>query len=152
MLTLHASGGSEMMKAARAAAEQFAEPPTLLAVTALTSISETEAARIGIPGNIAGWVETLAGLALESGIQGMVASPHEVAGLRSRFGTEPRLVIPGIRPAGASAQDQARTSTPAGAIRAGASYLVVGRPILQAPAPAAAADAIVSEIAAADTN
>jgi orotidine-5'-phosphate decarboxylase len=149
MLTLHASGGSEMMKAARAAAEQFADPPTLLAVTALTSISETEASRIGISGSIAAWVETLAGLALESGIQGMVASPHEVAGLRSRFGTEPRLVIPGIRPAGASAQDQARTSTPAGAIRAGASNLVVGRPILQSPDPAAAADAIVAEIAAA---
>jgi orotidine-5'-phosphate decarboxylase len=152
MLTLHASGGSEMMKAARAAADQFADPPTLLAVTALTSISETEAARIGIPGNIASWVEILAGLALESGIQGIVASPHEVAGLRARFGTEPRLVIPGIRPAGASTQDQARTATPAGAIRTGASYLVVGRPILQAPDPAAAADAIVAEITAAITK
>jgi orotidine-5'-phosphate decarboxylase len=118
----------------------------------LTSISETEAARIGIPGNIASWVEILAGLALESGIQGIVASPHEVAGLRARFGTEPRLVIPGIRPAGASTQDQARTATPAGAIRTGASYLVVGRPILQAPDPAAAADAIVAEITAAITK
>jgi orotidine-5'-phosphate decarboxylase len=149
MLTIHASGGSEMMKAARTAAEQFPTPPTLLAVTALTSISESDAARIGISGGIAGWVENLATLALESGIHGMVASPHEVAGLRKRFGSEPRFVIPGIRPAGASAQDQARTSEPAGAIRAGASYLVVGRPILQAPDPAAAADAIVAEIGAA---
>jgi orotidine-5'-phosphate decarboxylase len=152
MLTLHASGGSEMIKAAVAAATQFENPPTLLAVTALTSISETEAARIGIAGRVGDWVEILAGLALDSGVRGLVASPLEVSALRKRFGPEPRLVIPGIRPAGASAQDQARTAEPGGAIRAGATYLVVGRPILQASDPAAAADGIVAEIRAALTN
>jgi orotidine-5'-phosphate decarboxylase len=149
MLTIHASGGEEMMKAARLSAESSPSPPLLLAVTALTSISEHEARRIGVTTPVETWVESLAGLALQSGVRGLVASSLEVPLLRRQYGNQLQLVVPGIRPAGTGSQDQARTALPADAIRAGADFLVVGRPILQAPAPAAAADRIVSEISAA---
>jgi orotidine-5'-phosphate decarboxylase len=147
MLTIHASGGSEMLQAARAAAESAPERPLLLAVTALTSISQPEAQQIGIGTSLAEWVERLAETSLESGIPGLVASSLEVVALRRRFGTKPRLVIPGIRPSGAATQDQARTGTPSSSIRAGADFLVVGRPILQDPNPPEAADRIVAEMA-----
>ncbi len=146
MLTLHAGGGPEMLKAACAAAGSAASPPLLLAVTALTSISQQDAQRIGIGTPLGEWVERLAEVAFESGIPGLVASSLEAPALRRRFGAGLRLVIPGIRPAGAAIQDQARTGTPSCAIRAGADFLVVGRPILQAPDPPEAADSIVAEI------
>lgn len=138
-----------MLKAACTAAESAVSPPILLAVTALTSISQTEAQRIGINSPLAEWVERLAEMAFQAGIQGLVASSLEVPGLRRRFGTRPRLVVPGIRPAGAASQDQARTGRPFDTIRAGADFLVVGRPVLQDPDPPGAADRIVDEIAAA---
>ena len=147
MLTIHASGGGEMLKAARDSAESAERPPMLLAVTALTSVSQTEAQRIGVGMPLGQWVERLAQIAVEAGIQGLVTSPLEVSGLRQRFGADPRIVVPGIRPAGAGSQDQARTGRPADAIRAGADYLVVGRPVLQDPDPPGAADRIVAEIA-----
>jgi len=149
MLTIHASGGSEMMKAARSAADSSPSPPLLLAVTALTSISPGEAGLIGVQAPLNLWVQNLAELAHRSGIQGVVASPLELPDLRNRFGNRLRTVIPGIRPAGTASDDQARMATPANAIRWGADFLVVGRPILQAPEPAEAADRIVAEIASA---
>jgi orotidine-5'-phosphate decarboxylase len=146
MLTIHASGGPAMLAAAAEAVKELAEPPLLLAVTALTSLSEGDAARIGIGRSIGSWVETLASLAASNGIRGLVCSPSELRPLRCLLGDGVRIVVPGIRPAGAGAQDQARISTPTDAIRSGADFLVVGRPILQAADPAAAADAIVREI------
>jgi len=147
MLTLHAAGGKKMLEAARDAATASDHRPLLLAVTALTSLSQEDISNIGVPMSAGPWVERLSGLAVSAGIEGLVASPLELPLLRSKFGQRIKLVIPGIRPSGAAAQDQSRTAQPADAIRAGADYLVVGRPILQAPDPAAAADRIAEEIA-----
>jgi orotidine-5'-phosphate decarboxylase len=152
MLTLHAAGGKKMLEAAREAAEASSAPPLLLAVTALTSLSQEDAAGIGIRDPLASWVHKLAELTQEAGIRGLVASSHELPELHARFGGSMRLVIPGIRPGSAATQDQARTASPGEAIRAGADYLVVGRPILQAPDPAAAAERIVAEMAEALTK
>jgi orotidine-5'-phosphate decarboxylase len=149
MLTVHAAGGGKMLEAAVEAALSSSAPPLLLAVTALTSLSSEDVRGLGVQDPIAIWVEKLAALASQAGIPGLVTSSHELPGLHRIFGDTMKFVIPGIRPAGADAQDQARTSSPANAIRAGADYLVVGRPILQAPDPALAADQIVEEIASA---
>ena len=148
LLTLHASGGAAMMTAA---AEAAAAPnaPRLLAVTVLTSMDATQLAGTGITDTPAQQVLRLAKLAEASGITGMVCSPEEVSALRSTLHPETLLVIPGIRPTGAAAQDQKRIATPSIAIAQGASMLVVGRPITQAQDPKAAAEAILAEIAAA---
>jgi orotidine-5'-phosphate decarboxylase len=146
MVTVHASGGEAMLKAASGEARSAASPPLLLAVTALTSLSEEDMRRLGVTGSMEQWVERLARTAFESGLRGLVASAREIPVLRAGVDPEMKLVIPGIRPAGTGTQDQSRTATPYDAIHAGADYLVVGRPILQAPDPAAAADAIVGEI------
>jgi orotidine-5'-phosphate decarboxylase len=146
MLTIHASGGAKMMEAACQEAQSSAAPPLLLAVTALTSLSASDVQDLGISGTPEQWVERLARMAHNSGIRAVVASAKELEMLRTTFHDQLQFVIPGIRPAGAALQDQARAVTPAEAIRAGANYIVVGRPILQAPDPAAAADAIVREI------
>jgi orotidine-5'-phosphate decarboxylase len=146
MLTVHASGGGNMLSLASQEAQSFNSPPLLLAVTALTSLSEEELQKIGIAAPIEHWVETLADLAHDSGIRGIVASSKELPMLRRKFQDTMKFVIPGIRPAGAAVQDQSRVATPAEAIRAGASFIVVGRPILQAADPAKAADAIVREM------
>lgn len=149
MLTLHAGGGPAMLAAARAALEGVADPPQLLAVTVLTSMDQTQASAVGLSRSPAEQVELLARMGLEAGIGGFVCSPQEVARLRSITGPEGVLVIPGIRPAGAAVGDQKRIATPADALRQGASYLVVGRPITQAPEPARAAEAILKEMASA---
>ena len=146
MLTVHASGGAHMLAAASQEAQSVSSPPLLLAVTALTSLSEEEMQNLGVAGSIEQWVMRLAELAYNSGIRGIVASSKELPMLRSKFQNTLQFVIPGIRPAGTAIQDQSRTATPAEAIRAGANYIVVGRPILQAPDPAKAADSIVEEI------
>jgi len=146
MLTVHASGGPNMLAAACQEAQSASSPPLLLAVTALTSLSGQDITKLGVAGSVEQWVERLAGLAFDSGVRGIVASAGDLESLRRRFGDTMRLVIPGIRPAGSALQDQSRTATPAEAIRAGADYIVVGRPILQAPDPAGAADAIVEDI------
>ena len=147
MLTLHESGGAPMLTAACEQARDSDTPPLLLAVTALTSLSADDVTALGVGGTVEAWVETLAELAHRSGIRGIVASSRELPVLRRRFGQEMRLVIPGIRPAGVDAGDQARAATPGEAIRGGASFIVVGRPILKSGDPARAADAIVTEIA-----
>ena len=146
MLTVHASGGAAMLRTAVEEAQKAPKTPLILAVTALTSLSVDDVAQLGIGQNTEQWVETLATIAHGAGVKGLVASSMELPMLRQKFGDEMRLVIPGIRPAGAATQDQSRTATPGEAIRSGAGYIVVGRPILQAPDPAAAADAIVEEI------
>jgi len=146
MLTVHASGGAKMLEAASQEAQSTEAAPLILAVTALTSLSEEEIQRVGVAGSVEQWVERLAEMAYQSGIRGLVASSKELPMLRSKFQNSMRYVIPGIRPTGAAVQDQSRIATPSEAVRAGASYIVVGRPILQAADPAQAADAIISEI------
>jgi orotidine-5'-phosphate decarboxylase len=146
MLTVHASGGAKMLYAASEEAHSSDSPPLLLAVTALTSLSDEDLQKLGVSGSIERWVERLADVADEAGIRGVVASSRELPLLRLRFRDRLQLVIPGIRPAGSAHQDQSRTATPTEAVRAGADYIVVGRPILQASDPAEAADSIIQEI------
>lgn len=149
MITLHALGGRAMLAAARAALEGVPDPPQLLAVTVLTSMDSLELEAVAINRSPAEEAELLARMGLSVGIHGFVCSPQEAGSLRLLTGPAGVLVVPGIRPRGANAGDQKRIATPAEAIRAGASYLVVGRPVTQAPDPAAAAEAIVGEIAGA---
>ena len=147
LLTVHAAGGPAMLQAAREAAESAPEAPELLAVTVLTSMNEAQLAATGVDRLPGRQVELLARMGLEAGIDGFVCSPQEVAALRALTGPAGTLVIPGIRPAGAALGDQSRVATPAAALRDGASYLVVGRPITQADDPARAVEAIVAEMA-----
>jgi orotidine-5'-phosphate decarboxylase len=149
MMTIHAAGGPAMLTAARAALDGVANPPELLAVTMLTSMDAGQMNAVGLDRSPADQVELLARMGLESGIRGFVCSPQEAAAIRALSGPEGLLVVPGIRPAGAAVGDQKRIATPAETLRMGASYLVVGRPITQAPDPAAAAHAILEEMAAA---
>jgi orotidine-5'-phosphate decarboxylase len=149
MINVHAAGGPAMLAAARNALEGIAAPPQLLAVTVLTSMDQAQTAAVGVRQTPADQVELLARMALEAGICGFVCSAEEVSRLRTLTGPEGVLVTPGIRPAGSAVNDQKRIHTPADALRQGASYLVVGRPITQAANPAAAADAILTEMAAA---
>jgi orotidine-5'-phosphate decarboxylase len=149
MLTLHAAGGPAMLEAARAALDGMTDPPELLAVTMLTSMDATEMRATGLDRSPAEQVELLARMGLHAGLRGFVCSPQEVAAMRTLTGPGGILVVPGIRPAGAAAGDQKRIATPADTLRAGASYLVVGRPITQAADPAAAAQAILEEMASA---
>ncbi len=149
MLTVHASGGAKMLRAAADAANSGKNPPLVLAVTVLTSLGDGDLQEIGVGGRVADQVMRLAKLARESGCRGVVASPQEVKQLRAALGAGFALVTPGVRPAGADAGDQARVATPAEAIRNGASHLVVGRPITEAKDPAKAAEAILKEIEAA---
>jgi orotidine-5'-phosphate decarboxylase len=145
LLTVHAAGGPDMLEAAAQAVACLPNPPQLLAVTVLTSMDQLQLAAIGIDHSPETQVVRLADAASEAGINGFVASPEEVAALRHRFPTA-TLVIPGIRPAGADVADQKRIATPAAALAAGASYLVIGRPITQAPNPVAATQAILEEM------
>ena len=149
MMTVHALGGPAMLAAARQALEPLADPPELLAVTVLTSMDATQMNAIGLNSPPAEQVNLLARMGLDAGIRGFVCSPQEVHALRALTGPEGVLVIPGIRPAGAEVGDQKRIATPSAALRQGASYLVVGRPITQAPDPAEAAEAILREMAGA---
>jgi orotidine-5'-phosphate decarboxylase len=149
MMTVHANGGPAMLAAAQAALEGLTDPPQLLAVTVLTSMDQSQVAAVGVERTPAAHVELLARMGLSAGINGFVCSPQEVATLRALAGPVAVLVIPGIRPAGDEVGDQKRVATPADALRNGASYLVVGRPITQSADPAAAAEAILREMAAA---
>ena len=140
-VTVHASGGAEMIRAARRALPRT----RLLAVTVLTSLGPQDLQGIGLARDA---VSRLARLAIAAGADGVVCSPQEVAALRAELGPGPLLVVPGIRPAGAASGDQRRTGTPAEAVRAGASILVIGRPLRDTADPGAAADAIAREIGA----
>jgi len=143
MLTIHASGGPAMMTAARRAAEHAgAERPLLLGVTVLTSLDEAVLGAIGVVGGTVEQALRLGRLAVSAGADGLVCSAYEVAALRAELGEEVKLVVPGIRPLGSEAGDQARTMTPEQAVAAGADWIVVGRPITAAPDPVEAAAAI----------
>jgi orotidine-5'-phosphate decarboxylase len=149
LLTLHAAGGGAMIAAARATAEAAGKArPRLLAVTVLTSLDANALAETGVAGGPRQQVLRLARLALAAGADGLVCAPTEVAMLRDALGEAPLLVVPGIRPSGAAPDDQARTMGARAAAAAGADWLVVGRPITQAPDPAAAAAALAAELAA----
>jgi len=147
MLTLHAGGGPAMIAAARRAAEAAgAARPILLAVTVLTSMDAEQLGVVGVAGGPAQQVLRLARMAMDSGADGLVCSPREVSLIRDALGEGPLLVVPGIRPAGSAADDQARIATPEDAIAAGADWIVVGRPITEAADPAAAARAITASL------
>ena len=152
MTTIHAGGGTDMMRAAVEAAGAEAARlgltrPKVLAVTVLTSMSGDDLAGTGVPGTLLDQVKRLAGLAQAAGVDGVVCSPHEVEALRAQCGPQFQLVIPGIRPAWAAANDQKRVLTPAEAMAKGADWLVIGRPITADADPAAAATRIVAELA-----
>lgn len=152
MVNVHASGGRAMMEAARAAVVRAAgdaarEPPLLIAVTVLTSLGEADLAEVGLAGPVATAAERLARLAQAAGLDGVVCSAQEARALRAACGPGFRLVTPGIRPAAAVADDQVRIVTPAQALAEGADFLVIGRPITQAPDPLAALAAIEQDIA-----
>jgi orotidine-5'-phosphate decarboxylase len=145
MLTVHASGSAKMLRAAADAAQ--ARPGLMvLAVTVLTSMDGDDLETIGMQGSVAESVVRLAKVALANGCQGIVTSAREASKVRTELGGEFAIVTPGVRPAGSSIGDQKRVVTPAEAITAGASHIVVGRPITEAPDPAAQARAILSQI------
>jgi orotidine-5'-phosphate decarboxylase len=146
MLTVHASGGTKMLKAAQDAAASSATPPLILAVTVLTSLGDQDLAEIGVAARALDQVLRLAVLARNAGVGGVVASAQEAQAIRRALGPQFAIVTPGVRPAGAEAGDQARVLTPAEAIRAGATHIVVGRPITEAKDPGTAARAIIDEI------
>jgi orotidine-5'-phosphate decarboxylase len=155
MINVHASGGRAMMQAAAAAGREAAArtgrpQPLVIGVTVLTSMDQAALEEVGVQRRVLDQVVALARLAQDAGLDGVVASPQETAAIRRECGPGFAIVTPGIRgaSAGTSKDDQARTMGPAEAIRAGASYLVVGRPIIAAPDPRAAAEAIAAEVAA----
>jgi orotidine-5'-phosphate decarboxylase len=149
LLTMHASGGAEMMQAAKAALPATARRPALLGITILTSLNARLMKGIRIAGTPGSRALALARLAKKSGLDGVVASAHEVAAIRRACGADFLIVVPGVRPANSSLNDQSRVATPSEAIQAGADYLVVGRPITGATNPTKAAAAIAREIASA---
>ena len=149
MLTVHASGGSKMLRAAAQAAWQSPAQPLVLAVTVLTSFADSDLQEIGVAGTVLTEVLRLATLAGTAGCGGIVASAHEAAAIRRELGEGFPIVTPGVRPEGSTSDDQARVVTPRDAIAAGATHLVVGRPITEAADPAQAAGNILAEIEAA---
>jgi orotidine-5'-phosphate decarboxylase len=156
MINVHASGGVAMMRAARDAAHEAAvrdgrEPPLVIAITLLTSLDHEALREIGFYSHVADQVTRLAALAQTAGLDGVVASPQEIAVIRQRCGTTFAIVTPGVRGPGDVKGDQSRTLTATEAFAAGASYLVVGRPIISAADPRAAAERIVAECRGART-
>lgn len=147
MLTVHAAGGPKMLEAAKNAIANLEKAPQILAVTVLTSMDQAQTTAIGVERSPAKQVELLAHMGIAVGINGFVCSPEEVSKLRELTGASGVLVTPGIRPAGSEVGDQKRIATPAEALRLGASYIVVGRPITQAKYPSEAARSILAEIA-----
>ena len=151
MLTIHTSGGIEMMRAAEASAQQTAKAsgraaPMVLGVTVLTSSNGSTLAEIGCEPNVVAQVERLARLAVKAGLRGLVCSPLEIAALRKILPAPVQLVTPGIRTGAEKADDQKRTLTPREAIQAGANWLVIGRPIYAAENPRAAAEQILETL------
>jgi orotidine-5'-phosphate decarboxylase len=150
MVNVHASGGGDMMRAARAAADEESArtgrpAPLVIAVTALTSLDQARLEEVGVSARVDQQVERLARLARAAGLDGVVASAHEIAGIRRHCGPDFVIVTPGIRAAGQAKGDQSRTMSAAEALDAGANYIVVGRPIIAADDPHAAALKIAAE-------
>jgi orotidine-5'-phosphate decarboxylase len=151
MMTLHAAGGREMLSAAVKAAKEESQKrgaakPLLLAVTILTSLKEEQLRDIGMKDDLSGQVLKLAGMAQEEGMDGVVCSPLEIDLLKQKFSSKLKIVTPGIRPQWASAQDQKRILTPGQAVQKGVDYMVIGRPITQAPSPEEALGKILEEL------
>jgi orotidine-5'-phosphate decarboxylase len=146
MLTVHASGGGNMLRAATEAAASVNPHLMVLAVTILTSLTDRDLDELGMHPLVHDQVSRLAALALANGCHGVVASAREAAKLRRELGDQFAIVTPGVRPAGSAYADQARVVTPAEAIAAGATHIVIGRPIIEAFDPAAAANAILQQI------
>ncbi len=150
LMTIHAAGGKAMIQAAKnAALAAGAGAPKILAVTILTSLDQSDLDDLGITRSVAAQVEALGKLACGNGADGIVCSPREVAAMRAALGPQALLVTPGVRPAGADVGDQKRVATPAQAVGVGSTHVVVGRPVLAAADPCAAARAIVAEMAGA---
>ena len=147
MVNVHASGGRRMMEACREVLASYSQKPLLIAVTVLTSMSDSDLLELGYIGPVAERVLALATLAQSSGMDGVVCSAQEVQMLTQQLGRDFKLVTPGIRPADAAGDDQRRTMTPREALQAGSDYLVIGRPITQANDPAQAVSRILAEIA-----
>jgi orotidine-5'-phosphate decarboxylase len=145
LMTVHAIGGRAMLEAAAEAARECANPPKLVAVTTLTSLSREDFTDLGIARSLSDQALALGELAVSSGIDGMVTSAHEAGDLRKKF-PQALLVTPGIRMPDGEAGDQKRIATPAFAVQQGASHLVVGRPVLQANNPSAATAAILADM------
>lgn len=156
-VTLHADGGHDMLaktaeQVANEAARLNVQKPKLLAITVLTSMDQTDLDQIGIERQLEGQVMSMARLAKDSGVDGVVASAKEAKMLREEFGPDFLIVTPGIRPSTSTAEDQKRVVTPADAIRMGVDYMVIGRPITKADDPRAAAEAIWQDIQAAQSE
>ena len=149
LLTVHAQGSSAMVEAAARAVREAGAATRILAVTVLTSLDRSDLDLLGVARPVEEQVLALGRLAVGAGAHGLVCSPREAGALRKALGPDALLVTPGVRPAGGALGDQNRVATPADAIRAGATHLVVGRPVLGAPDPRAAALAIREEMAAA---
>jgi orotidine-5'-phosphate decarboxylase len=148
MLDVHAAGGPAMLAAARAAVDTVQRPPLLVAITILTSLGESDLACVGLAGPVAQAVERLAKLARDCGLDGVVCSAAEAQQLRAMLPQDFALVTPGIRPAGSASNDQVRVVTPGDALRQGSTYLVIGRPVTQAPDPGRALQSILDSIQA----
>jgi orotidine-5'-phosphate decarboxylase len=148
MLTVHASGGTKMLRAAADAARASNLAPQVLAVTVLTSMDNNDLNETGVPAQLGEQVLSLAAMALKAGCSGVVSSAHEVRNLRAKLGSDFLAVTPGVRPAGAAHGDQARVVTPMEAIAAGATHIVVGRPITAADCPGAVVEKILQEMEA----
>lgn len=150
LLSVHGAGGAAMLAACREGAEAAGEVRTerlkLVAITVLTSMNQETLAQVGVEAPVAEQVDRLARLAAANGIDGVVCSPQEAARMRELLGPDALIVTPGVRPAGAAIGDQSRVATPVAAIEAGASHLVIGRPITEADDPVAAFEAIVQEL------
>jgi orotidine-5'-phosphate decarboxylase len=146
MMNVHALGGVRMLESARTAIDVAGSKAKLIAVTILTSMNESDLQGVGLAGTPGENVERLAGLASETGLDGVVCSAQEAARLRSLIGENFLLITPGVRPAGSSADDQRRIMTPADAVRSGASYLVIGRPVTRSDDPARTLLTINSEL------
>ena len=146
LLSIHGLGGAQMIAEGRAGVEEAGKGTRLLAISVLTSMDQEALASIGVESPVAEEVRRLASLAVGAGAHGIVCSPQEAAEMRELLGPDTLIVCPGIRPAGADVGDQKRIATPAATIAAGASKLVVGRPITKAADPAAAFEAIVDEL------
>ncbi len=148
ILTVHACGGRAMLEAAAEASKNQLD---IVAVTVLTSLDQTDLETIGVKRELRDHILALGKLAVESGLQGLVCSPLETRSFRAELGSDPILITPGIRPAGAAAGDQKRIATPTMAAADGSSYIVVGRPILEASDPGLAAEQIIAELQATET-
>ncbi|OUR78499.1 orotidine 5'-phosphate decarboxylase [Alphaproteobacteria bacterium 46_93_T64] len=146
MMTIHASGGPAMIRAASDAASEFEAAPWILAVTVLTSMDNTDLAATGVNAETQDQVLRLAALAQANGATGVICSPLEISAIRAECGQDFKLVVPGIRPAGSDHGDQKRVKTPVEAMQDGADYLVIGRPITGATNPVTAATNIITDL------